>query len=232
MVDFTLSPSQQALRTNAANFAQAYLKDAPATYNQHATQRARFESTADIYREAVKAGLIKGQIPAPLGGSAEGLVDAAILVEEFFAVEPSAALTILGTGLGLTPLLVAGNEELWARFLPLFLGAKDGPEGEYGSVGPIASFVHSEPQGTANWLEKGGKGLQTTARREGDEWVINGEKVRGHQLCAVRYERRAALLILDHTAVDDKLRRMGLQGSRPTMCCLPTLRVRWPASTG
>lgn len=113
MIDFTLSPTQQALRKNAANFAQAYLKDAPATYNQLPTQRARFESTAGIYRAAVQAGLIKGQIPTALGGGAEGLVDAAILVEEFFAVEPSAALTILGTGLGLTPLLVAGNEELW-----------------------------------------------------------------------------------------------------------------------
>lgn len=113
-------------------------------------------------------------------------MDAAILVEEFFAVEPSAALTILGTGLGLTPLLVAGNQELWARFLPPFLDAKL-EEGGYGSVGPIASFVHSEPGGTANWLEKGGKGLQTTARREGDEWVIHGEKVRGYHSCALNF---------------------------------------------
>lgn len=174
MIDFTLSPEQQALRRNAANFAQAYLKDASATYSQHATQRARFESTADIYRAAVKSGLIKGQIPTKLGGGAQDLVDAATLVEEFFAVEPSAVLTILGTGLGLTPLLLAAKEEVLGRFLPLFLNSKDG---EYGSVGPIASFVHSEPQGTANWLEKGGKGLQTTARKEGDEWIINGEKL-------------------------------------------------------
>ncbi|KAH8156006.1 hypothetical protein CIB48_g12239, partial [Xylaria polymorpha] len=34
-----------------------------------------------------------------------------------------------------------------------------------------------EPGGVANWLEKGGKGLNTTARKEGDEWVLNGEKV-------------------------------------------------------
>lgn len=189
IIDFTLSPSQQALRSNAANFAQAYLKDAPATYNQHETQRARFESTADIYRAAVQAGLIKGQIPTSLGGDAEGLVDAAILVEEPFAVEPSAALTILGTGIGLTPLLVAGNDELRARFLQLFFNPK---EDEYGAVGPIASFVHSEPEGSANWLEKGGKGLQTTARREGDGWVTNGEKVRDHEKCTLCLDKTTA----------------------------------------
>lgn len=37
--------------------------------------------------------------------------------------------------------------------------------------------MHSEPTGTANWLEKGGKGLQVTARKEGNEWIVNGEKV-------------------------------------------------------
>jgi alkylation response protein AidB-like acyl-CoA dehydrogenase len=43
---------------------------------------------------------------------------------------------------------------------------------------PLASLVHSEPGGTANYLEKGGKGLQTTARKEGDDWIVNGDKVR------------------------------------------------------
>lgn len=168
MIDFTLTDAQQELRANAAAFAQAYLKDAPATYSQHTTQRARFESTLPIYRAAVEHGLIRGQVPAQLGGTAQSLVDAAILVEEFFAVEPSAALTILGTGLGLTPFILASNEEQRERLLGPFLE---------GRGQPIASFVHSEPGGTANWLEKGGKGLGTTARRDGEEWVINGEKV-------------------------------------------------------
>lgn len=169
MIDFTLSPSQQHLRAAAATFAQTHLRPAPALYAHLPTQRQRFQAIRPIYREAVRAGLIRGQVPAPLGGTAEGLVDAAIVVEELFAVEPSAALTILGTGLGLTPVLLAGGEELAGRVLGMgFLGG----EGD-----AVASFVHSEPGGTANWLEMGGAGLGTTARREGDEWVVNGEKV-------------------------------------------------------
>lgn len=165
MIDFSLSAEQQQLRVGAAAFAEAYLRGARETYSQHTTQEARFRATRPIYAAAVKAGLIKGQVPTALGGGAGALVDAAILIEEFFAVEPSATLTILGTGLGLTPFILAASE---ARLLPQFLS---------GEGTPLASFVHSEPGGTANWLEKGGKGLGTTARKEGDEWVINGEKL-------------------------------------------------------
>lgn len=168
MVDFSLTEAQSALRNHARTFAQTVLSGAPKLYSHLSSQNARFQATLPLYRTAVQAGLIKGQVPVPLGGTSESLVDAAIVVEEFFAVEPSAALTILGTGLGLTPLILAGNEDLWGRFLKKFLVH----EGE-----PIASFVHSEPGGTANWLEKGAPGLGTTAYEEGGEWVLNGEKV-------------------------------------------------------
>lgn len=167
MIDFTLSEPQQALQRSAAAFAKAHLKGARLTYGQHATQQARFRSTRPVYAAAVKHGLVRGQIPTALGGSAQGLADAAILVEELFAADPSSALTILGTGLGLTPLVLAGSEEQRGRLLAGFLGGGE----------PLASFVHSEPGGTANWLERGGTGLTTTARREGDEWVVNGEKL-------------------------------------------------------
>lgn len=96
------------------------------------------------------------------------MLDAAILVEELYTADPSTALTILGTGLGLTPLILAGNEDQRERLLKPFTRQ----EGER-----LASFVHSEPGGTANWLREGSPGLQTTAYKDGDEWVVNGEKV-------------------------------------------------------
>lgn len=171
MIDFTLTEDQATLLLNARTFAQNVLATAPALYANLPSQRSRFEATLPIYRAAVSAGLIKGQIPASLGGSSKSLVDAAIVVEEFYAVEPSAAITILGTGLGLTPLILAGSREQHAEILRPFLQQ----EGE-----PIASFVHSEPGGTANWLEKGAAGLRTTAYKEGDDWIVDGEKVSSH----------------------------------------------------
>ncbi len=38
-------------------------------------------------------------------------------------------------------------------------------------------MVFSEPGGVANYLEKGAPGLFTTSTFEGDERVLNGEKV-------------------------------------------------------
>ncbi|KAF1848211.1 acyl-CoA dehydrogenase NM domain-like protein [Cucurbitaria berberidis CBS 394.84] len=163
-----LEDRQKALRTNARAFAQHVLSTAPNLYAHLSTQTERFQSTLPVYQAATSAGLIKGQVPTPLGGTSSGLVDAAIVIEEFHAVEPSTALTILGTGLGLTPLILAGSKEQHEKFLTPFLKQ----EGER-----LASFVHSEPGGTANWLEKGGKGLTTTAWQDGDRWVLDGEKL-------------------------------------------------------
>jgi alkylation response protein AidB-like acyl-CoA dehydrogenase len=168
MVNFSLSPEQRALRSSVRDFAQDILSTAPRLYNHLTTQTTRFRSTLPIYRAAVSAGLVKSQVPTSCGGTSVSMLDAAILVEELYAVEPSTAITILGTGLGLTPLILAGNEEQRERLLAPFTRR----EGER-----LAAFVHSEPGGTANWLRKGSLGLQTTAYQDGYEWVVNGEKV-------------------------------------------------------
>jgi alkylation response protein AidB-like acyl-CoA dehydrogenase len=108
-------------------------------------------------------------IPGSLSGAGGNLIDFTILAEEMYKSDRSVSLTIFGIGLGLTPLLISGNPTQHAEFLKPFLSG----EGE-----PLASLVHSELGGTANYLETGGKGLQTTARKEGDDWIENGDKVR------------------------------------------------------
>ncbi|KAL3420747.1 acyl-CoA dehydrogenase domain-containing protein [Phlyctema vagabunda] len=167
MVDFNLSPKEAAVRGAARDFATKHLVGARAAYSSLASHAERFQSIQPIYREAVRAGLVQGQIPAPIGGTSESLVEAAILVEELYSVEPAASLTLFGTGLGLTPLALAYRPEL-QEFLEPFL-VSDGA--------PLASLVFSEPAGVANWLEEGAPGLQTTAHLEGDNWVLNGEKI-------------------------------------------------------
>ncbi|RDW61159.1 acyl-CoA dehydrogenase family protein [Aspergillus mulundensis] len=167
MVDFTLSESEQQSRAAAHAFAATHLAPAKEIYSNLPNQEERFRSLKPIYEAAVKAGFIRGQIPAPIGGSSQSLVEAAILVEEFYAVEASASLTIFGTGLGLTPLALAYRPDL-KEFLDPFL---------CGTGAPLASLVFSEPGGVANWLEPGAPGLQTTAYRDGNEWVLNGEKM-------------------------------------------------------
>lgn len=145
MVDFTLSPSEAATRTAARAFATTHLRTAKALYASipPSCPADRFRAMLPIYEAAVAGGLVKGMVPRELGGAMGSLVEMCICVEECYAVDPTAALTIFGTGLGLAPLVGAwGEGEGMEGFLEPFL--KDG-EGA-----PLASLVFSEPGGVVS----------------------------------------------------------------------------------
>jgi alkylation response protein AidB-like acyl-CoA dehydrogenase len=166
-IDFQLSATEDGIRKHAAAFAAGPLKAVKAEYMKYADEK-RFQALKPLYGGATAGGMIKGLIASHLGGAAGRLTEATILVEEMYSVDPSASLTIFATGLGLTPLNLAAKSE-HKEFLEPFLS---------GEGAPLASLVFSEPGGVANYLEKGAPGLNTTATLEGDEWVLNGEKVR------------------------------------------------------
>ena len=114
------------------------------------------------------AGYLRKCIPAPAGGEGNGLVDMAIMAEEFYSVNASVTLTMLGTVLGLLPVLIGGTPEQCGRFLPPFLQKRGAP---------LAGFCSTEPGGSANaGSPPPGEGVRTTARLDGDEWVIAGRK--------------------------------------------------------
>ncbi|KAG4432341.1 hypothetical protein IFR05_012191 [Cadophora sp. M221] len=174
MIDITLSPSQKVIHDKAADFASTVLGTASSTYEAHPTQKERFRALRPFYSQAVKAGLIKGLIPKAFGGTAGTVVEAALLVEQLCKHDRSLSLTVFSTGLGLSSLLIAGTEEQRKEYLKPFLSG----EGE-----PLASLLLTEPEGVANWLEKGGSGLRSLARKDGDEWVVSGDKIWATSSC-------------------------------------------------
>jgi butyryl-CoA dehydrogenase len=116
----------------------------------------------------VAAGFLRKCIPAPAGGENAGLLDMAIMAEEFYSVNASVTLTMLGTVLGLLPILLGGTPEQCGRLLAPFLKK---------SGAPLAGFCSSEPGGSANAASPPpGQGVRTTAKLEGERWVINGRK--------------------------------------------------------
>lgn len=170
MIDFTLSPEQTAVREQTRAFALAVLKNARQTYAKLSSPQERFQSTQPMYMNAVRLGLLKALIPTIVGGSgSDDMISSALAVEELYAVEPSVALTILTNGLGLSPLIRGASPEQHQEFLSPFLG---------GDGTPLAGIAFSEPGGSANYFEPEGMGIQTKAKKDGDNWIVNGEKVR------------------------------------------------------
>ena len=167
-IDFTLTPEQQRLRADARAFARDVLvKVAPATQDLP-TPLARFTATQPFYQQAVAAGFLRRLIPAPLGGQGTGVVDMAVLAEEFYAVDVNVSLTLFGTILGLFPVLLGGTPQQAERIFAPFTS---------GQGTPLAAFAFSEPGGSANFAARGpAEGVRTQARLENDHWVISGAK--------------------------------------------------------
>src|ERR1700752_479557 len=166
-IDFTLTPQHRKLQLQSREFARDTLAGATSA-ELLSTPEERFLATRPIYEAMVAAGYLRKCIPAPAGGENNGLVDMAILAEEFYSANPSVTLTMLGTVLGLLPILFGGTPEQCGRLLAPFLKT---------SGAPLAGFCFSEPGGSANAASPPpGEGVRTTAKREGDNWVINGRK--------------------------------------------------------
>ena len=166
-IDFTLTPPQRELQRTSRKFAKEVLGYAKRA-ELLATPEERFRATRPTYEAMVAAGYLRKCIPAPAGGDNAGLMDMAILAEEFYSANASVTLTMLGTVLGLLPILLGGAPEQCQRLLVPFLKA---------SGAPLAGFCFSEPGGSANaGSPPPGEGVRTTARREGDSWILNGRK--------------------------------------------------------
>ena len=167
-IDFSLSPEQRDLRLEARKFAQEHLSEVATICRQHSDPQSRFAATQPIYAEMVKAGYLRRIFPEAVGGDGKGMLEFAILAEEFMAVDVNVPLTMFACMLGLSPLLFGGTPEQIARWMPQFLS---------GEGTPLAAFGFSEPGGSANFASSApGTGVATSVRREGDELVINGRK--------------------------------------------------------
>src|SRR6516165_5358289 len=166
-IDFALSPAQRELQVQSRKFARDVLADARRA-ELLATPEERFLATRPTYEAMVAAGYLRKCIPAPAGGDNSGLIDMAILAEEFYSVNPSVSLTMLGTVLGLLPILLGGTPEQCGRLLAPFLKT---------SGAPLAGFCFSEPGGSANAASPPpGEGVRTVAKLTGNSWTINGRK--------------------------------------------------------
>ncbi len=166
-IDFTLTSQQRELQLESRRFALDVLAGAVAA-ELLPTAEERFLATRPVYEAMVVAGFLRKCIPQSAGGENAGLIDMAIMAEEFYSVNASVTLTMLGTVLGVLPILMGGTPEQCGRLLAPFLRK---------SGAPLAGFCFSEPGGSANAASSPpGEGVRTVAKLHRDRWVINGRK--------------------------------------------------------
>jgi acyl-CoA dehydrogenase len=154
-VSFALTDEQKALRALAREFAEKEIRPRAAAYDEHSTH------PADVIAKAHELGLMNAHIPAELGGPELSSFDGMLIGEELSWGCAGIAVSIVGNTLGVVPLLIAGSDEQRRRFIgPLV----DEPL--------LCSFALTEPNAGSDV-----SGIQTTATRHGDEYVISGSKM-------------------------------------------------------
>jgi butyryl-CoA dehydrogenase len=154
-VDFALSPEHEEIRRSVRDFAERRI----APVADELERKAEFPH--EIIREAASLGLLGVPYPEEIGGTGLDSLAYAITVEELSRVSGSVGIIVSAhTSLGCNPIWLAGTEQQQERYLrPLASGEK---LGAYGLTEPGAG---SDSRGT-----------RTRARRDGDEWVLNGGK--------------------------------------------------------
>lgn len=115
----------------------------------------------EIIKKAHGLGLMNTHVPQKYGGLGMGIFDGCIVAEEL-AYGCTGIMTALeASGLGQTPVLVAGNEEQKKKYL-----------GRLTEEPILAAYCVTEPGAGSDVA-----GIKTRAEKKGDEWVINGQKM-------------------------------------------------------
>src|SRR5690625_3188973 len=122
---------------------------------------AEAEFPMELVHEFAEAGLLGLAVPEEYGGLGADLLTRVLVIEEMAKVDASAALLIAVQDLGMTPIVVGASDEQKAKWLPKFA------TGEW-----LSAFGLTEPGAGSD-----PGGLEMRARREGDEYVLNGRKV-------------------------------------------------------
>lgn len=155
-MDFAFSEHHELLRKSVRAFALAEV--APLARKWDAEERFPVE----IVPKLARLGLLGIRIPEEYGGSGMDTMSYSICVEEIARVDGSLALTVAShNGLGTGHVLAFGTEEQKLRYLP------KAATGEW-----LAAWALTEPGSGSD-----AGALLTTARREGDEWILNGTKM-------------------------------------------------------
>jgi len=154
-MDFELSRSQQEIKDRAAEFADREV----APYAAEWDREARFP--AEVFEKLAEAGFMGLCVPEEYGGGGTDFLSYVLLIEEISRADAGVGVTLaVHTSAGTLPVLIYGNEEQKARWVP------DLARGE-----KIGCFALTEPS----------TGSDTAAIEARAERVDGGYRISGHK---------------------------------------------------
>jgi alkylation response protein AidB-like acyl-CoA dehydrogenase len=155
MADMNLPDELEQLRQTVAEFARDVV--APVIGEHYENHTFPY----GVIRQMGDMGLFGLPFPEDVGGMGGDYFALCIAIEELARVDSSVAITLeAAVSLGAMPLFRFGSEDLKRRWLPDLTSGR-----ALGAFGLTEPGCGSDASGTL-----------TTARRDGDEWVINGSK--------------------------------------------------------
>lgn len=116
--------------------------------------------TDELWTEAGKLGYLGVNLPSQYGGGGGGITDLTIVCEELAAAGCPLLLLVVSPAIAGTIISKHGTEDQRQTYLP---GIADGSH--------KIVFAITEPEAGSNFHR-----LATTARRDGDDWILNGRK--------------------------------------------------------
>ena len=156
-MDFALNREQLEFKAKVRAFAADVIRPVAAKHDAE-------ESTPyEVIRSAREHGLQGLDYMQRMGTDPDGMFGI-IAAEELHWGCAGIALAISGSGLAAAGLAASGTPEQIARWVPECFGVGDEIR--------LGAYAVTEPQAGSDV-----KSLRTTAKRDGDEWVLNGTKV-------------------------------------------------------
>lgn len=156
MINFELSQGQQQWQRKARDFTEKEIKPLSWKIDKGLTQEYHWPLIAKMAEQ----GLLSMGIPEEYGGSGLDILTMSIVVEELAVGDGGIAFT--ATINSFVPLMIAGTEDQKRKFLPLTCDKKKPG---------LAAFALTESNAGSD-----AGAVSTTARQEGQEYVLNGEK--------------------------------------------------------
>ncbi|MBN1898955.1 MAG: acyl-CoA dehydrogenase family protein [Spirochaetes bacterium] len=153
-MECTLTDIQKEIKELARQIAEEKIKPVRAKYDEEET------FPWDIMKALAQADLFGLYIPEEYGGLGGGVTDLCIAVEELSKVCGGIAVSYAASALGTFPILLHGSEEQKKKYLPDIASGKK-----------LAAFGLTEANAGSD-----AAGIQTTAKLEGDHYVLNGTK--------------------------------------------------------